>query len=369
MFKKNINYLILSSISFSILGCSVPGSNYESGYIRLGFKFPQKQGFSLKTIPATTEKVEIKITGKDIPANNPLIKNITRSGNESEIKVKLEEVPSGPKKIEVKAFDKDVNVVAEGSADIEVRKGELSSVTIELKVKEILKKLKLVLNNYPSGGTVALAEIKPENEDSVFKQITEKEINFDNITHGNTKVRAVVFNDDATPLAFISTNINTKGAESFNLDLGRVSLPEVTDLTSGGSSTLTEALDNVLIKFKNNNTPELGNVGIKVNGTLRDFTPGIPFCVNPGDKLDFNIDASDPDKDKINFFWGKTRTVGATEQGKFIMQLQPDRGPNFSWTLGSIPEGDYAVGFLMTDKKSYNGPVSIPFYVRIKTCS
>ena len=99
------------------------------------------------------------------------------------------------------------------------------------------------------------------------------------------------------------------------------------------------------------------NVEIKVGGELVDPENA---SINPGDSLEVSVNANDADNDKLGFLWG---LASPDSSGNYEMKLLSEHNKRVSFVMPEI-SGTHFLNFIITDKKSYTGPVSIPFTVK-----
>ena len=362
--KKTILKL---SLCLLVFGCATP-SNQSVGFIKLGVQFPNS-GFSIKAIPNETEKIEISISGEGL--NEPIKKEFSRSETKAkDDKVLLEKIPTGKKTIAIKALSKEGVLLAEASEETEIESGKLKQLTIEL--KELLKKLKLSLSNYPSDGDSALIEIK-SGETTLTKEFKGNSIEFDKLK-GKVKVRVSVVDKDAMPIATSSDEIdlNLKNEVNLNLDKLIIDQEDVDiDINAFIPSNLKAILDKTVIKVSGNNPPSVDKVTLKVNGTEREVPPApnlskTAICVNENDDISIVVDTSDTDGDKVNFFWAKT-SPNQEQKGRFKVNLLPEKSNILSRRV-NFPVGTHSLGFVITDRKSIGFPYTLYFNVTEKPC-
>jgi hypothetical protein len=359
---RNIKMLFLMGLSLSAVSCSLPGAiNNQTGYLGFNIKFPQASGFSIKAIPASTQSISIKITYLNSPGVEPITQTITRAQANDPVQIK--ELAVGNIKIDVQALNSDKKTVAEASAQTSIKSGEVTKLTMVL--KSLLSNLKLVLTNYPAGGEVATAEIKPKSGPPIYKMFNGQELDLTDVATGDASVRVSVFKNDATPLANTSANVNIGASESANINMDNLSLPDLSDLAITGIPTqLLAAINKLLIIFPDNSPPELKNLNIIAKGPTRPTSIGSgPLCLNPGDNLELTVTATDKDNDQVNFFWG----MSSNENGQGRFRLLPERSNKLTRTV-DFGLGAHNINYIITDKKSFIGPGTVSVIVQQQPC-
>ena len=103
-------------------------SSNNSGYVMASVKFPQN-GFKIKTIPANTALILVRIVGEGINNQRPLSVDLYRD-NPTRI---VSAVPQGSKEVRANAFDSDGRLLASGQNTVNVIAQKLNRVEIELK--------------------------------------------------------------------------------------------------------------------------------------------------------------------------------------------------------------------------------------------
>jgi hypothetical protein len=363
---KKLKLLVLLGFTFASVGCSIPGSvGQQTGSVGFKFQFPQSPNkFSVKTIPSSTEKIEIVVSRReDLTSQSAITKTITRADADNSLVLK--EIPIGDIKVSVKALNSSGKTVAEASADATIKADTTTRLTMDLRA--LVNKLKLILNNYPSGGETATAEIKPNGGKPIYRLFTGNELDLDEVETGNAPVRVTVFKNDATPLATAAATINVGSSETASVNMQSLELPDLSDLGITGIPTqLLDKLKNALIQFPDNTAPELKNINVVVKGPSRPltFSKDKPLCLNNGDSLEIKVEATDKENDPINYLWGITSPFDETV---FKMRLQPERDGILARTV-SLPVGNHSIGVIMTDKKSFAGPVTLYVSVQEKPC-
>ncbi|MEK7434931.1 MAG: hypothetical protein AABZ74_17485 [Cyanobacteriota bacterium] len=134
--KKSLFLFLFLSLSFS---CNQYIQTYDSSYgeVKVNFSFSKDpQGFSIKKIPEETDYIEIKVFGDRINIKNPLIEKIKKSDADpktGDAKLELKKVPIGDKYVEVRAYDKDKNILSSDREEVLIKASEVVKVTLDLK--------------------------------------------------------------------------------------------------------------------------------------------------------------------------------------------------------------------------------------------
>lgn len=349
--KNKLLYALLSTVFFS---CAISNNIKPTSELALGVKFPQK--FSIKTIPQETEKISIKISGQDL--KDPVERSITRSDAG---KVIFKDLPLGEKTVDIKAFDLKDNLLAQGSTSVKIEGGKVTTAIVEL--QELLNKLQLQIQNYPDTAELTILELKKDNK-KFFKEFNSDHIDLDSLPSGEYDLRMTVFNKNSVPLAHKKTKIQVdKDPKTVSLDA--IKLPETSEITSdliAAPKELFAVLNDVLIKVPDNKEPKYDNPILEVNDVIQPVIPidrNKPLCVTQGDKIKISMNTSDANNDKVSIFWGlTTRNKDNSLSFKLL-----DESDNDLIYMVDAESGNHALGFLLTDKKSYVGPYSIYFNV------
>ena len=352
----NKQIISLTSLIF-LISCSTPTN--DKGYVKLDFKFPQKISFNTKTIPDSTESLEISIQGEGL--SDPLIKKISRNNSD---KVFFQEVPIGLKKIKVSAFDNSSKTLATGQTDIYIKAGQINKANLEL--KELLKDFKIILSNYPGDGYV-YAQIKTKNK-VIQEEIKNNQIELKDIEPGNIDLKVTAFSNDSTPILSIEKSLDTSSSDLAEVKLDTISLPGVSDFDINTSIPfeVLGLLNKVKIDFNNNKAPKIENIELLINekNTIPSLLASKPICVSSSDNIKINVKASDADNDKINLYWGQNSIIG----NKYKMKLENERGTSLSKSGAELGSGNNSIGFILTDRKSFIGPVALYFKVQQTGC-
>ncbi len=347
--KKILNGLLLPIF---ILSCSVPTNNNEYGTVNINFKFPQK-GFSIKAIPQETEYITMKI----ISINSETItKRINRS--DSGKKVSINNLSIGEKKVELQAFDKNNIELANTQGNVKIEAGKTSQVTLEL--KGLLDNLNVTLNNLPDDSEI-ISELRVGSQ-IIQKQSTGNKISFGQFAPGKAKLTVAVLAHDATPLAYVAAKeINI--SNNVSVDLTKIDLNSYTDLTY---SKILSIISNAIIDFKDNNKPVVNSFKVFVNDKEKVIPPlKKSICVNVGNKLRIEVDASDKDGDKLNYFWEK---ITLLNNDNYRALLENERGNILNKVVDNT-SNTYSYSFILTDKKSLVGPKTVYFDLSKKPCT
>lgn len=357
---KSLKNIALSFLLVSVLACSTEPLNSPSGYVNIGINFPQK-GFSIKAIPDATEKIDIIIKGTGLTED--IKRSITK--DESSKSIVIEKLPTGDKEIIVSASDKDNKVLAKASANINIEAGKINKVEITL--KELVRDLKVNLDNYPANGSKSFVEIKAEDK-TIFKEFEGKSIVFEKFDfQGDIEIKAGVFDEDSTPISSIKTKVSVKDVDIVKVKLNPIifNLEEEFDLNESLTFSLgafSGIVDNFIFKDENNKSPKIDKVTFKLNGkeipTPTDRNK--PICVSLTDNIEVNVEASDPDNDKLSFFWANTRT---TDAGGYRSRLLKERSSSI--TLSERLRGNHSLGFIVTDRKTFVGPRTFYFQAKV----
>lgn len=359
MSKKIISFLA----TICLMSCSVPVSNTNgnTGFIKLGFKFPQKTGFSVKAIPTETEAFQIKIQGDGL--NEAIEKKITKENSD---KVLIQEIPVGNKNVEVKAMDSSGKVLAQATSNIEIKGGQVNQLTLEL--KQLLKNFKVKINNFSSSTPYVFAEFKAKNK-TIQQEVKSNEIELTDIEPGDMSVKISAFSDDSTPVLNINKTIDTSKSDSEELNLESVILPRLSDLDASTASPIQfqNLIDQIKINFKENSAPKIEGMEVFVNGQSVNpsFNREAPVCLIPSDNIRITIKTSDNDNDKVNIFWGQNSLINST----YKMQLLDERGTSLSKSASDLGIGNHSIGFIATDRKSFVGPIGMYFSVAENKCN
>ncbi|MFN8575404.1 MAG: hypothetical protein U0354_00970 [Candidatus Sericytochromatia bacterium] len=355
-----MNKKVISLFSLLLVSCSMPNTN-NSGTIKIGFKFPEKSGFSIKAIPSNTEAFQIKITGNGL--TNPIEKKITKNDNSD--KVLVQEIPVGIKKVNVKALDNSGKTLAQAEKEVDIKAGELNRVTMEL--EELLKNFKVKITNFSSSTPYVLAEFKTKNK-TIQEELKSDEIELKDIEAGELKVKITAYADDSTPMYNINKTIDTSKSNSEDISLESISLPKISDFDASSITPVQfqKTIDTIKIDFKNNKTPKVENIELLINdkSVNPSFNRFIPLCVSISDNIRVNLKASDEDNDKINYFWGQNSLI----DNIYKMQLLDERGSNLSRSASSFGLGSHSIGFMVTDRKSFILSPSIYFNIQQNPC-
>lgn len=358
--KVKLKNVALSFLLVSVLACATEPLSKPSGYVNIGVSFPQK-GFSIKAIPESTEKIDIKISGEGL--TDPITRSIKKS--ESSKSIVVEKLPTGDKTIEVSASNGSNQVVAKASAKVNIQGGKMN--TVELELKEILQNLKVVLDNYPANGAKSFVEIKMGDK-TIFKEFEGKEITFDKFQpQDQIEVKAGVFDSGSTPLSSIKAKVSIKDQDTLKLKLNPIifNLEEEFDLDENLTFSLgafTSIADNFIFKDLNNKVPKIDKVTVKLNGNEipAPTDRNKPKCISLTDNIKVEVEASDPDNDKLSFFWANTRTK---DNGGYRARLLKERESTI--TSSARLKGNHALGFIVTDRKTFVGPRTLYFTARV----
>jgi hypothetical protein len=124
-----------------LVGCQV--SPLASGGA-LSFRFQynnlQSSNFQIKAIPAGTEDIEIEISGEGLSVPRKESFKLA-AGNTTHAKT-IKDLPTGPKQVTVRALNGD-DVMASGSANVEIEVGETAKAELELKALQAASTVEL----------------------------------------------------------------------------------------------------------------------------------------------------------------------------------------------------------------------------------
>lgn len=353
MKKELISFISL----ITLISCSSINTT-NSGSVKMDFKFPQQKGFSVKAIPASTDSFQVLISGEGL--SQSIDKKITKDDSG---KVLIEAIPTGNKVITVKALNSTGRVLAQAETNVEIKSGETNRVTMEL--KSLLKNFTLKFPNLPQSPSNTYLEVKTSSE-TIQQELNMNEIELKDIEPGDLNVKVTSYSDDATPLLNINKKIDTKNTNSEDITLEPVIVPKISDIDPLNplSNEIQKLLEKVKIEFKNNTAPKIDNIELTVNGT--NLTPSYitinPTCISMSDNVKFTVNYTDKDNDKVNFFWARNSSTSAG----YKLNLYEERGSSLSFNAGDLGFGNYSIGLIATDKKSFIMGGSMYFNIREK---
>jgi hypothetical protein len=126
---KNLRLAVLGFFILNLFNCAFFNENKgQTGSIVISVVFPAK-GYSVKTIPANTDKILVRIKGKGLPENSPIAFDLTRTDTRSVIG----EVPEGEKSVKAVAIDKYGDIVAIAESKVNIIPLLNNQVTLDLK--------------------------------------------------------------------------------------------------------------------------------------------------------------------------------------------------------------------------------------------
>lgn len=353
MKKQIVSFLC----TLSLISCTSINSS-DTGSIKMDFKFPKSNSFSIKAVPENTDSFQVSISGDGL--SQSIEKKITK---DSSGKVLIQAIPTGNKTVTVKAINSSGKVLAQASANTEIKTGEVNRVTMEL--KSLFKNFTLNFTNLSSIPSNTYAEFKTKS-DTIQQELKSNIVELKDIEPGDLNVKVVSYSDDATPLLNINKTINTTNTSSEEITLENIVLPKISDVDpiNPFSGQLFQLLNNLKIDFKNNNQPQINGVELLVNN--KSVNPSYisinPTCINMSDNIKFNANFVDKDNDKVNFYWARN---SSTKEG-YKLSLYDERGSSLNINANELGFGNYSIGLLATDKKAFVNSGSIYFNVREK---
>jgi len=114
-------------------------------------------------------------------------------------------------------------------------------------------------------------------------------------------------------------------------------------------------LENIIIPTAGNNKPIINSVLYSVNGSdFSEYKIGNIINIKKSDQLKIKVNATDPDADKINFFWGVTNLK--KQSTKYQMKLIKGQNENIFTYQPQDEKTEYFIGFIISDRKSFLGP-------------
>ena len=330
------------------------GYKNNTGLVKIKFEFPKK--FSIKAIPTNTEKIIIKIYGEGLPKD--IEKIIEKNSDKTLV---IEEVPIGKKTIDIRALDKDNNVLAKATSDTVVEGGKTNQVKIEL--LELLQDLKIRLENLPSDSDTNIIEVIGSNKQIKVNEFKGNEVTIKDIPSGKASIRISSFDKNAFPLSKGSKEIDVNKETKF-ISLSSVKIPNLSEFDENSlkPKDLFSTLDEIMINSPSNKKPVITNLRFEINGRQISEPPIVPsavMCVKTGDKLKVTLNIRDDNDDSVSVFWG---VISRLDSSKLSFQLLQEKSKEINYSV-DFNSGSHSLGFLVSDKKSYSIPSALYFKI------
>ena len=144
-------------LAFITTACGI--YNFDSaktGAVGIAVKWPVYSSLKIQTIPNTTVKIKVNVTGEGLDSNTPITGEIIRPKD----RLKLSKIPVGKKHILVEALDSQDKTVAKGESDASVTVDSLTTVEVELNPIQAEKSIPKIEIGLPSSPNNSIPNIQ-----------------------------------------------------------------------------------------------------------------------------------------------------------------------------------------------------------------